>query len=210
MSPKSDEHKSYAREKQGELFTEFETQKTKKPGYFFRRDIALGKKITLNLSYENLLLFIIVFIMLLVVFFSLGVEKGKRATVKHVKAEAYTRLHGLTEKEEVVEEEKSEVIASAIDKNEGSLAIETGEMTEKKESDVLVKMYTIQLIALKSEKNTEREMRHLKDEGYEVFIIPSKEWLQVCVGRYANKEESKADFEILKSRYPSCYFRKIE
>lgn len=209
MNPKGDEHKIFTRDGQGELFSEFETEKTKKPGYLFRRDIELGKKITLNLSYENLLLFAIVFIMLLVVFFSLGVEKGKRVAVTHVKVEAYSRLHGLAEEERLADAE-GKVTAPVIDKSDVPKVAKTIETAEEKEGDVSAKKYTVQVIAFKNAENAEKEMRRLKNEGYEAFIIPSKEWLQVCVGRYGNMEQSKADFEVLKKRYPSCYFRKIE
>lgn len=210
MSPKSDEHKSYNEEKQGELFVEFQAQSTKKPHYFFRRDIALGKKITLNLSYENFVLFFIVIIMLLVVFFSLGVEKGKRVALRGIEAEAYSRAPELIKIEESLEKKRTEVADDAIDKNDESLVTETGEIIEKKEGDVFLKPYTIQVVAFKNEENAEKEMQRLKNEGYEVFILPSKGWFQVCIGRYTNRGESKEDFDILKNRYPSCYFRKIE
>lgn len=70
-----------AQEGQGELFPEFQASGRSRFAYL-KKEMALGKKIVVSVSYENLVLFFIVLIMLIVVFFSLGVERGKRAAIK--------------------------------------------------------------------------------------------------------------------------------
>lgn len=70
-----------AYESQGELFPEFQVPGRNKFAHL-KKEMALGKKMVLSVSYENLVLFLIVLIMLIVVFFSLGVERGKRAAIR--------------------------------------------------------------------------------------------------------------------------------
>ena len=68
-------------EGQGELFPEFQAARRNKFAYL-KKEMALGKKMVLSISYENLVLFFIILIMLIVVFFSMGVERGKRAAIR--------------------------------------------------------------------------------------------------------------------------------
>lgn len=210
MRRKGGEGLRYAKEKQGELFTEFRASSTRKPGYLFKPDITLGKKIMFNLSYENLILFFIVFIMLLVVFFALGVEKGKRIGLQNNKAAIARRVHKASEKETLAAKKGNETIATEIDESVKFKIVENSKTIEKEEVIVSAQLYTIQVIAFKKEKKAKKEMQRLEKEGHKVFAIPSEEWIQVCVGRYTNKEEYKKDLTVLKKRYPTCYVRKIE
>ncbi len=66
---------------QGELFPEFRASDAGKFAHF-KKEMALGKKIVLSVSYENLALLLIALIMTLVIFFSLGVEKGRGMAVR--------------------------------------------------------------------------------------------------------------------------------
>ena len=202
---------SYRREKQGELFAELEVSHKRKAGQFFRQELALGKKITIRLSYENLILLFIVFIMLLVVFFSLGVEKGKRAYPQNAGTIITGRVHKMINKAGA-KGEKSEIVSSDTNISDKYEIIEADKTAEKKAIESPVKPYTIQVIAFKKEKDikVEIEMEYLKKQGYEVFTIPSNEWLQICVGKYANIKDSQKDLDILKKRYPTCYVRKID
>jgi cell division septation protein DedD len=148
--------------------------------------------------------------MLLVVFFSLGVEKGRRIALKTGRAIIDRGVQKVIEKKTPAEEKKVETVAFKTDEIKETESIKTNKTTEEKTTEVSLKPYTIQVIAFKKEEYVKKETERLKNEGYDVFIIPSNEWIQVCVGKYANKEESKKDFDILKKKYPTCYIRKIE
>ena len=194
MTQVGDEHTGYTREEQSELFAEFQTSKPEKPSYSFRKGMVFGKKFTLNLSYENIVLLVIVLIMLLVIFFSLGVEKGKRINTV-----------------ETGREIEEELVFEIPEVKEMEIIIEEAKVIEEKVIEVVQKPrpYTIQVIAFKNEKKANKEIALLKNKGYETFIISSNEWLQVCVGQYANREELYKDFDALKNNYPTCYVRKI-
>lgn len=74
-------------EGQRELFSEFPGTGRNKFAHF-KKKMALDRKITLSVSHETLALFFIALIMLIVVFFSLGVERGKRVAIKWAAAHA--------------------------------------------------------------------------------------------------------------------------
>lgn len=190
MRQKREDRPGNVKEKQGEFFGGFQASRPKKAGHSFRKDMMFGKKVVLNLSYENVVLLFIAFIMLLVIFFSLGVEKG--------------------EKEMPVAPNKSDDIIVDIGEIEEIAALQNIQVGEKKMIDVSPKPYTIQVASFKKEQDAEKVTGHLKNEGHEAFVISSNDWLQICVGRYKNKEESEKDLEILQKRYPTCYFRRIE
>ena len=214
-----------SKEKQSEFFAEFQASGIKKPAYFFRQDFLIRKKINLNISYENFVLMFIVFIMLLVIFFSLGVERGKRITRFSGSATALNVLSTPDSDREttdvVVKEYKDYTSNENVfsnDKNVSSNIVtgtaKTENVTEEvgKETTLSRGLYTIQVIAFKKEENAKKEIVRLEGEGYEVFAIPSpsREWTQVCVGRYPSKDDSKDDLEALQKRYPSSYIRKIQ
>ncbi|MBN1872285.1 MAG: SPOR domain-containing protein [Candidatus Omnitrophica bacterium] len=222
MEKQKEQAVSSSKEKQGEFFSEFQPSDIKKPAYFFRQDFLLRKKINLDISYENFVLAFIVFIMLLVVFFSLGVERGKRVALttsspRHAaNVEAFYNRTGGKESEEKAPET---AVNAVHNQNEALLNVtsaaapdNTALVIDSQVADTTPRPYTIQVIAFKKEENAKKEMERLASEGYDVFSLPSpsKEWIQVCVGRYISKDESKRDLETLQKRYPSSYVRKIQ
>jgi len=80
-------NESYNKEEQKELFPEFKSSGRRRFEYF-KKDLTLGKKMILSISWENLVLSAIILIMLLALFFSLGVEKGKAKAVQPALATA--------------------------------------------------------------------------------------------------------------------------
>jgi hypothetical protein len=208
MRQKDGERKKSDGGRQTELFSEFQSPSAKKPRHFLRQDIALRKKIILNLSYENLVLSSIAFIMLLVVFFSLGVEKGKKVAQRDAATAADIISRPIVEKVSV-EEEASETLAPETGESEPEIA-KIKDSAEVAEAEGYVKPYTLQVIAFKQKSKADREVERLKKEGYDASIITSGDWLQVCVGKYADKVEAKGDIDSLKKKYPTCYFRRIE
>ena len=209
MRQKSEEPTNYSEEKQRELFSEFETVSAKKGSHPFRKDAAFGKKITLKFSYENIILLSIGIIMLIVIFFSLGVEKGKKIAMrdKNIRFAEQAPEPAVKRGEAIIKKDEDAVVAA--EKAVAPVA-ESYKEAEEAVREAPSKPYTIQVIAFKNEKNAVQEVERLKKSGYKAFIAPSGEWAQVCVGRYENREASKEDFTALKEKYPGCYFRRVE
>lgn len=82
---------NYNRDGQGELFPEFKVSKGRRFAYF-KKDAAIGKKMVMSISWENLALVSIALIMLIALFFSIGVEKGKRMAEKNTRTRALLKM----------------------------------------------------------------------------------------------------------------------
>ncbi|MFH0839456.1 MAG: SPOR domain-containing protein [Candidatus Omnitrophota bacterium] len=184
---------NHTKQDQGELFPEFKPSEGRKFAYF-KKDFALGKKMVLTISWENLVLFSIVLIMLLALFFSMGVEKGKRLTAKKMRIPAPAAYSPKTETEKLGR--AGEV--GAAPRISATLVNEKIAMT-----------YTIQVMALKKIEDTQKAVARLNAAGYEAFLISSGSWHQVCIGRYAAEADANKDLKSIRQKYPDSYIRKI-
>mgnify|MGYP003395309249 CR=1 FL=1 len=149
--------------------------------------VAEGAR-NIQLRYENLALFVILLIMIVLVVFSLGVERGKRIAIKNMRLWA---------------------TAHANKKAEETQLQGRGEEFDVKAADLSVKPYTIQIMAVKKIEEAQREAARLNGMGYKAFIIQTCAWYHVCAGRYANAADINNDLPVIKEKYPNCYVRKI-
>ena len=172
------------REIQKELFEEF-TQPVR-----LRKKIlgpGAGKRIyNIRLSNEQLIFIFIGLVILLVICFSLGVERGKRIAIARREPA----------KEKVVVEKKTET------------------PTEEKISKepVIVKevssAYVIQVAAYKDNKQAEKEKELLEKRGYAAEIAKSGKYYIVYVAGFANTKKAETAAKKLKNRYKDCFIKK--
>ena len=184
-----------------------------------------------RLSFENVIIFGIAFIMGMVVSFSFGIEKGKRCrtapiqqTVVAVKdkpqvaqaagAEAVATMKagiilpveaagGVLPSEEIVGG------AGAVEKQ-----LEINENTADSEKSVdinesLEKIHTIQVASFKQKDRAQREADDLKKIGHDAFIAKKKAYYIVCVGKFEESQEAKTVLKGLKKKYSDCYIRSM-
>lgn len=179
---------------QKELFKEFEAPKKKKR----LSHAILPKNYTLfNVTYEQIIFITIAIIMLMVLIFSLGVERGK-----HLRIPASTqRVRDVIHKKEVKERIKDTEIEPI------QTPIQTAVPTEEKRvSDS--KLFTIQVIAYRSKKLAQKELMKLSKKGFKPFIIIGGGYYQICVGEYRNQNEAKKDISDLRKAYKDSFIRK--
>ncbi|MBN1405097.1 MAG: SPOR domain-containing protein [Candidatus Omnitrophica bacterium] len=174
------------REIQPELFDEFSQSgrfKKKLP----RQDT--GKKIhTFVLSNEQLILGSIGFIILLVIFFSLGVERGKL-----LGAAAVT-----PQKEMVSEKIQDREIASeaiTIDKEPGRTIAQAGQ-------------YIIQVASYTDAKFAEKEKNFLLGKGFNAEIIKSNKHFVVNITGFNTRQEAEAFAAKIKDKYKDYIIKK--
>jgi len=184
---------------QKELFEEYRTPKDKAK----RRQTILPRSFKpLSVSYEQAVFMAIAAIMLMVLVFSLGVERGKRL------AGAAAPKKDAPDKQASDKEYKT----SAAVKEDVAVAQQDTKrpapLPEKEKKAVKSDLFTIQVIAYRSKKSAQRELERLSEKGYKPFIITGGGYYQVCVGEYANKDESKNDFLELKKSYKDSFIRK--
>ena len=171
----------------------------------------------LTLSLENIIVLCIIFVMVLVLFFSFGVERGKKiALLVPAKDEG-----GIvqTVKEDVVREtvqtvpqvEREERVVFPV-----SLPEEIREETEPAFRPPLEKteeqenLFTIQVASFKLEKNAKKEADRLKGIGHDdTFVVPKGSYSIVCVGKFVRRNEAKKFSSKLKKRYNDCLVRRL-
>ncbi|MCK5260098.1 MAG: SPOR domain-containing protein [Candidatus Omnitrophica bacterium] len=171
----------------------------------------------LTLSLENIIVLCIIFVMILVLFFSFGVERGKKiALLVPAKDEG-----GIiqTVKEDVVREtvqtvpqvEREERVVFPV-----SLPEEIREETEPTFRPPLEKteeqenLFTIQVASFKLEENAKKEADRLKGIGHDdTFVVPKGSYSIVCVGKFAQRNEAKKFSSKLKKHYNDCLIRRL-
>lgn len=173
---------SSGKDKQAEFFSDLPQpkKKTKKKAFALTR-------IAISLSYENLIFLTIGSVMILMVSYSLGVERGKSLT--QVKIAAVE-----------VEAEEKETKEAPAEKSP--------EVQKKKiKTEVASGKYTIQVATLRRTNSVEQELKRLENRGYAPFVINRGKFSEICVGDYKDKDEAYIDLKRLKSLYVDCYMR---
>lgn len=179
------------------------------------KSLRLTKDLTLSL--ENIIVLCIIFIMTLVLFFSFGVERGKRVTSlsdKHSETDIIqTVTKNPTERpvQPVTQPQQEERVVfpvniprEILEENDPVIRppIEKPEEQER--------LFTIQVASFKLEKNAKREADWLKGIGHsDAFVLSKGSHTIVCVGKFAQRNEAQKFSSRLKKRYNDCLVRSL-
>lgn len=164
----------------------------------------------LTLSVENTIVLGIIFIMAVVLFFSFGVERGKRV------------VRGLTQSSAVGSRETLERSAPALDVKTPKAEVaekavpaqalppkpakpDVQSSPQKKGTGV----FTVQVASFKDRELAQREANVLKKKGYRIFVLPKGSHSIVCVGKFAVKDEATEFSNNLKNHYNDCLVRRL-
>ncbi len=146
-------------------------------------------RITLRL--DHLSIVAIFALVLYVLSFSFGVEKGKRIILREIEAQK-------TRQEETAKE-PAEV------KTEGALTAVVQPVAAKipvtppLQQGAIAGKFTIQVITFNQKIRAEQEVKKLKDKGYRGFIITGKKSFQVCVESFEDSGLAKEKLTRLKA-----------
>lgn len=184
----------------------------------------------LTLTPENIIVISIVSLMILVVSFSFGVEKGRRMVLASLEKEAtpvVMETPASAEKTlpviaQLPQAEAAPVAASVVKPAittspqvvPQTQAVQTQvqpKTTEKKQEikETILGQYTVQVASFKSKQQAQREASILKSKGYEIFILSKGTYTIVCVGKFSRQEQAKKIIRELKSRYNDCLVRRL-
>ncbi|MFH1854243.1 MAG: SPOR domain-containing protein [Candidatus Omnitrophota bacterium] len=153
-------------------------------------------KDSIAISYENTVFLLIGSLMLCIICFTLGVEKGRRdlAQTRPIKRIAIAEIGteqrplGLTQDKEQVSKRQAVVVDKANTK--------TG-------------AYVIQVAAFKDKEPAERALGKLRGEGYSADVRKSGEYYQLYVGGFNKKSDAERLKQKLQSSYADCYIKKL-
>ncbi|MCK5012337.1 MAG: SPOR domain-containing protein [Candidatus Omnitrophica bacterium] len=171
----------------------------------------------LTLSLENIIVLCIIFVMVLVLFFSFGVERGKKVALLVPVKDEVNIVQTVKPKdvkppvETVSQVEREERVVFPVDIPEEILEDSEPafrpplEKTEEQEN-----LFTIQVASFKLKKNAKREADRLKGIGHDdTFVVPKGNHSIVCVGKFAQRNEAKKFSSKLKKRYNDCLVRRL-
>ena len=191
------------------------------PGVLKNGNYEIGKSAhltkDLTLSLENIIVLCIISVMVVILFFSFGVEKGKRVAMlsgeqsqsetpgTKDKASESESIQGVSTTQQIVKG----VIPGDIPENvikDGQLAFRPP--IEKVDGEE--QLFTIQVASFKLKKNAQREAQRLKGGGHkDIFVIAKGSYSIVCVGKFAKRIEAKRFSNTLKNRYNDCLVRRL-
>ena len=185
----------------------------------------------LTLSLEHIIVLAIVLIMMLVITFSMGVEKGKKVVLKNPSAENQPKVVGTIPnpnrmiavqqshqqlKQGAPTSMKREEVQSP---NARPGAIPNGQINLEKNRQILEiplekkklfeELYTIQVASFKSQMSAQKEAQTLRSKGFEIFVLPKGEHLIVCVGKFEQKDVARKFLNKLKNKYSDSLVRRF-
>lgn len=191
---------SNQQDKQEELFDDLAqmSKKIKKKGF------SLGR-IALSLSYENTFLVTIGLIMLLIVCYSLGVEKGKR--LARLKSESIEVEQGQLEKRP-----QFKSLQPPLGSPQGGSEDRNLQQPKQKKTKVKVAQAQktskappyIQVASFRTDKYARKEKEQLEEKGYQSFVATWGNFKVVCVGGYKNRAEASSALHKLRKLYADC------
>ena len=161
----------------------FEFEKSKKPAPVFGR-IFTKTNVAVTLSLEVLVFISIGLIMLIVILYALGIEKGKSNQASSIKP----------------------VVEAKVLKPVFEAKVPAAQVIQEKEVN---KPYTIVAVTFAKKDSALLEIGRLKKAGYDAFILQSDSYYIACVGTYPDKEsaQSKKALGRIRERYKDAYFK---
>lgn len=173
---------------------------------------------------ENVVIILIVFMVLVIVAYAVGVEKGKRmsrvCSVPEMK-EAPEYTISAYEKEPLEEEmitdttesiEENTYIEEESPQSEDYIAEDEGIISDndsENDYEPLRKGYTVQLVSYKDENRAIDEVSRLRGQGHNADYQKSGDWYQVYSYGYHDIDAAINAKESLSENYRDCYIRKI-
>ncbi len=161
-------------------------------------------------GYEKFIIFILCGMVLSIISFSLGVEKGKRLSV----SSAIDQKTAASKKNIQSEEPSVRTLKPVINPTDNFIV----KPQDDSSSVVAVKFdtkaqsgerYTIQVASFKTSSLAHREAKELERRGFSTIVSSKGKYVILCVGNFADREEAKTTLSQLKKKYEDCFIRRL-
>lgn len=140
--------------------------------------------------------------------FSLGVEKGKRTAVVGIaplleqpRLEETADIAVPPQTPPAITHTPADIRALAS----GRPGVQEAALKQKQKKA----SYTIQVASISEPKNARRQLASLENKGYSAFSLVKGKYTVICVGRFSDKEDARNNLEKLKVKYPDCLIRRL-
>lgn len=172
-------------------------------------------RLRFTLRLDHLAIIAISGLVLYVLVFSFGVEKGKRIALKEIRAAKVKQRQVAQEllKSQSLRESfppPTQAPSSHAPSEDGVRLASPPPAIPVQPSVSVSGKYTIQLITFTSRARAEEEAKKLKGKGLQGFVIPAGKFFHVCVDNFEKMNEAKEKLFKLKqqgSAPPDAYIR---
>lgn len=165
---------------------------------------------------EHTVIIAIGVLVLVIISYAVGVEKGKRMTsLKPVEisqtvlpeSDIISEVTEVSEPEELAESlaETQDIAKEAVPEEEFPQ-----EEDEPEELGPPDSVYIIQLASFKNEDSANEEIGNLWQKNVRAYVAKSGDWYQVYVAGYQTIEEARRARRAFSEDYRDCYIRKIK
>lgn len=163
--------------------------------------LAFLERTRISLGLDQVVIGLIALLVIYVLIFSFGVEKGKRLGFAELEAERSKKEAMMRELQEKIFTAPVAVTVppSALLEAKG-IARAPGKPAKGEREPYPAGKYTIQLVTYKTQSAAGREIRRLSEKGRKGFVIPSGSYLQVCMDGFESREQAGQVLEELKSQ----------
>ena len=175
-------------EKQKELFEEFQPGKK---GFDFLKgnnNLVQNKIFMLRFSVEKLIFISIAMVVLVVIVFCIGVERGKNKARPVLPAQVMQNA------------EPADISAPVTNINLG---------TPLKGVSTLGKgaVYKIHLATYVGKESAHRQMLKVKESGFPAYIKASSKFFLLCIGDYPDRQQAEGVLAQVRKKYKDCYIK---
>lgn len=177
-----------------ELFSQTNNRYQPKNGY-------RGRTFFNNIkNHEKKILATIGFIIIGVVSFTLGVEKGKKMTSEKINSNLDLGL-----KQTLIPNQP----VTKKDDSDKSFIISSEPIAIEPRKETSASGFTIQVATYRTETFAQREAESLKKRGLLPLVLSKSGFSVLCVGKFPDKDSARSLLSQLKNRYPDCRIRRL-
>lgn len=174
-----------------------------------------------RISYEKIILVVIVFILSLTLVFSWGVECGKGLKQNVSSREMLNPLEISEKKEDntILKEANPLLKEEKRQDKKIKLAVENKTVAKKAEvkiaqspQDKVLKdvFYTVQVVTYKDKEKAKSEKGIIEKSGLQAFVVKSGKYFLVCAGSFNEISAAQNKLPSLRKKYKDCFVKKIK
>ena len=152
---------------------------------------------------------VILFIIALVISFSIGVEQGKRiASDKTITVKTKPKTDKKTKKKPSDKRKKKTPTSSSKSNTSKRPTQKTATSTLKQAKGK--GKYAVQLVVYKDSKYADKEMKYLSSQKYPFFKEKKNGKIIICAGPFETIQEAKQAASKLRPRYKDCFVKLLK
>lgn len=179
----------------------------------------LEGKIAITMTLEKIVFITITVMLLMVVVFALGVERGKiiaRPAISiaiPAQGSPSTQARPAAQKPQVAPPQPAAATQQAATLQSTAIKIKTvpiakvAPMQQAAAADKTARPYTIVAATFANKGTAAQEMTRLKKDGFDAMLVQSGRYFRLCIGAYPDKESAQGSLKRVKQRYKDAYIK---